>query len=256
MTASRQKWTLLSQYNSLIIWRTETRRLASSHILGSRHLQPLRTTYAPSLWPNDVSRAGGTLLGVGQWKGEKEGRFFSGARYMNVATQAAGQLADDRKPSPAPNEFRHRPIVRDHALHNFTCKHQLNSQFRRSTLELRVSCHISQQLGYNQPKLPAPFAFKPQIIRRKNDTYREAVQSVFCNGEAKLLEVPRGFREAPMIWDMQRPMNIGASMQQVDDVEQRGLDRHTIGLHGSGRNRAYGGSKLVSHSVIQLAKKQ
>jgi hypothetical protein len=170
-----------------------------------------------------VSRAGGTLLGVDQWKGEKEGRFFSGARYMNVATQTAGQLADDRKPSPAPNEFRHRPIVRYHALHNFTCKRQLNTQFWRSTVKLRVSCHISQQLRYNQPQLPAPFTFKPQIIRRKNDAYREAVQSVFRDGEAKLLEVPRGFREAPMIRHMQRPM-IAERVRKVGGTTIRSIE--------------------------------
>jgi hypothetical protein len=43
-----------------------------------------------------MSCAGRTLLGFSQWEGEKEGRPFGGARRMNVATQTAGQLADDR----------------------------------------------------------------------------------------------------------------------------------------------------------------
>jgi len=43
-----------------------------------------------------MSRAGGTLLGLGQWEGDKEERSFGGARRMNAASQTAGQLADDR----------------------------------------------------------------------------------------------------------------------------------------------------------------
>jgi hypothetical protein len=103
-----------------------------------------------------------------------------------------------------------------------------------STVELCMSSHIGQQLGYNQPKLPAAFSFKRQIIRCKQDTYRQAVQSVFRDGEAKLLEVPCGIDEAPLIRHAQRPMNIGALMQEVYDVEQRGLDRHAIRLHRFG----------------------
>jgi hypothetical protein len=53
------------------------------------------TTHLPSLQDN-MSCAGGTLLGFSQWEGEKEGRPFGGARRMNAATQTAGQLADDR----------------------------------------------------------------------------------------------------------------------------------------------------------------
>jgi hypothetical protein len=48
---------------------------------------------------------------------------------------------------------------------------------------------------------------------------------------AKLLEVPRGIGEASLIRHMQRPMNIGASMQDAYDVEQRSLDGHIIRLH-------------------------
>jgi hypothetical protein len=57
---------------------------------------------------------------------------------------------------------------------------------------------------------------------------------VFRDGEAKLLQVPRGVGEAPLIRHMQRPMNIGALMQEIYDVEERGLDRHAIRLHRSG----------------------
>jgi hypothetical protein len=64
--------------------------------------------------------------------------------------------------------------------------------------------------------------------------YRQAVQSVFRYGEAKLLEVLRGIGEAPLIRHAQRPMNIGTLLQEVYDVEQRGLDRHAIGLHHFG----------------------
>jgi hypothetical protein len=91
-----------------------------------------------------MSRAGGTLLGLGQWKGEKEGRSFGGARRMNAAAETAGQLADDRKPSTAPDGFSCRPIVRDPALYDVACKHQLHSQFWMSTVELCMSCHIGQ----------------------------------------------------------------------------------------------------------------
>jgi len=64
--------------------------------------------------------------------------------------------------------------------------------------------------------------------------YRQAVQSVFRYGEAKLLEVPRGIGEAPLIRHLLRPMNIGALMQEVYDVEECGLDRHTIRPHRFG----------------------
>src|SRR6266480_1004284 len=72
-----------------------TTGLASRCIFGSWDLQPVRTTRLPSLQDN-MSCAGGTLLGFSQWEGEKEGRPFGGARRMNAATQTAGQLADDR----------------------------------------------------------------------------------------------------------------------------------------------------------------
>jgi hypothetical protein len=42
--------------------------------------------------------------------------------------------------------------------------------------------------------------------------YRQAVQSVFRYGEAKLLEVPRSIGKAPLIRDVQRPVNIAALM--------------------------------------------
>jgi hypothetical protein len=45
------------------------------------------------------------------------------------------------------------------------------------------------------------------------------------------LEVPRGIGEAPWIRHVQRPVNIGALMQKVYDVEERSLDRHAIRLH-------------------------
>jgi len=43
-----------------------------------------------------MSSAGGALLDLGQWEGNKKGISFGGARRMNAAAQAAGQLADDR----------------------------------------------------------------------------------------------------------------------------------------------------------------
>src|SRR5260370_42260084 len=69
--------------------------LGSPQILGSRRLQPLRAAHLPPL-QNNMSRAGGALLGLSQWEGEKEGRSVGGARRMNAAAQTAGQLADDR----------------------------------------------------------------------------------------------------------------------------------------------------------------
>jgi len=76
--------------------RKTPRCLASPQILGSVRLQPLRASHLPPLQPNNMSRAGGTLLGLGQWEGDKKGRSFGGARRMNAAAQTAGQLADDR----------------------------------------------------------------------------------------------------------------------------------------------------------------
>jgi hypothetical protein len=70
------------------------------------------------------------------------------------------------------------------------------------------------------------------------------------------LEVSCGIGELPLIRYVLRPMNVGALMQNVYDIEERGLDRHAIRLHRFGRNHAYDGSELVLYSVIQLAKKQ
>jgi hypothetical protein len=91
-----------------------------------------------------MSRAGGALLGLSQWEGEKEGRSFGGARRMNAAAQTAGQFADNRQSSTAPDGLRRRAIVRDPALYDVARKHQLHSHFWMSSVELCMSCHIGQ----------------------------------------------------------------------------------------------------------------
>jgi hypothetical protein len=91
-----------------------------------------------------MSRAGGALLGLSQWEGEKEETSVGGARRMNATAQTAGQLADDRQPSTAPDGFGRRAVVRNPALYDVACKHQLHSQFRISSVELCMSCHIGQ----------------------------------------------------------------------------------------------------------------
>ena len=82
------------------------------------------------------------------------------------------------------------------------------------------------------------------------------IQLVLRDGEAKPMEVRCGISEALLIWHLERPMNIGALMQKVYDVEKRGLDLRTIRLHRFDRSRAYGASEFVGYSVVQLAKKQ
>src|SRR5260370_13056105 len=106
---SENYWLAIKSAQAASIRKTP-RCLASPQILGSRHLQPLRTAHLPPLQPNNMSRAGGTLLDLGQWKGEKEGISFGGARRMNAAAQTARQLPDDRKPSTTPDRFTSRPI--------------------------------------------------------------------------------------------------------------------------------------------------
>jgi hypothetical protein len=91
-----------------------------------------------------MRRAGGALLDLDQGKGNKKGRSFGGAGRMNAAAQTAGQLADDRKPSTAPDRFSCRPVVRDPALYDVARKHQLHSQFWLSSVELCMSCHVGQ----------------------------------------------------------------------------------------------------------------
>jgi hypothetical protein len=59
-------------------------------MLGSSGLQPLRAASLLPLQPNHAVRVGGTLLGHGQWKGDKEESSFGGTRRMNVATQTSG----------------------------------------------------------------------------------------------------------------------------------------------------------------------
>jgi len=75
--------------------RKTPRGLASPQIPGSRRLQPLRAAHLPPL-QNNMSSAGGALLGLSQWEGEKEGISVGGARRMNAAAQTVGQFADDR----------------------------------------------------------------------------------------------------------------------------------------------------------------
>ena len=84
---------------------------------------------------------------------------------MNATTQTVGQFADDRKPSTAPDGFGCRAIVSDLALYDVACEHQLHPQLRMYVVEFCVSRHSGQQLGYNQPELPAALSFEPQIIR-------------------------------------------------------------------------------------------
>src|SRR5713226_5220250 len=91
---SENYWLAIKSAQAASIRKTP-RCLASPQILGSRRLQPLRAAHLPPL-QNNRSRAGGALLGLSQWEGEKEGRSVGGARRMNAAAQTAGQLADDR----------------------------------------------------------------------------------------------------------------------------------------------------------------
>ncbi len=91
---SENYWLAIKSAQAASIRKTP-RCLASRQILGSRRLQPLRAAHLPPL-QNNMSRAGGALLGLSQWEGEKEGRSFGGARRMNAAAQTAGQFADDR----------------------------------------------------------------------------------------------------------------------------------------------------------------
>jgi hypothetical protein len=139
--------------------------LASAQVLGSRRLHSLGAAHFPPLQLNNVSHAGGTLLGVSQRKGEKERSSFGGARRMNAAAQTVGQLANDRKPSTPPDRLRYRSIVGDLAPYDFACKHQLHSQLGLPIAELRMSRYIGQQFRYDQPEFPATPTFKPQLIR-------------------------------------------------------------------------------------------
>jgi hypothetical protein len=63
--------------------------LASSQILGSGRLYPLRMAHLPPLQQN-MSRAGGALLGLGQWESEKEGTSLGGARRIKGVALADG----------------------------------------------------------------------------------------------------------------------------------------------------------------------
>ena len=133
-------------------------------ILGSGGIQPPRAAHL-SLLQDNTNRASGALLSLCQWEGEKEGISVGAARRTNAAGQAAGKFADDRQSPTAPDGFRSRAIVGDPAPYDVACKLQLHSQFRISSVELCVSCHIGQQFGYDQPKSPAAPTFKSQIIR-------------------------------------------------------------------------------------------
>jgi hypothetical protein len=78
---SENYWPAIKSAQAASIRKTP-RCLANPHILG--RLQPLSAGHLPPL-QNNMSRAGGALLGLGQWEGEKEGKSFGGARCMNAA---------------------------------------------------------------------------------------------------------------------------------------------------------------------------
>ena len=61
-------------------------------VLRAAHLPPLQ---------NDMSRAGGALLGLSQWEGEKEGTPFGGARRMNAYARRARPGSMHRRLMPA-----------------------------------------------------------------------------------------------------------------------------------------------------------
>src|SRR3954466_15760261 len=103
-----------------------------------------------------------------------------------------------------------------------------------SVVESSMSCHIGEQLGYDQAQLPAAFTLKPQIIHRTEQTYTQPVQPVFRDGEAKMLDVPCGVGQVPRIRHAQCLMNINVTMQEVYYIEERGLDCHVIRLHRFG----------------------
>ena len=48
------------------------------------------------------------------------------------------------------------------------------------------------------------------------------------------MKVARGIGKAALIRDVQRAMNIGVLMQEIYDVEERGLDDDAIRLHRAG----------------------
>jgi hypothetical protein len=81
-------WRQFRQADSI---RKTPRCLARPQVLVSRRPQSLRVAHLPSLQQN-MSHAGGALLGLSQWEGEKEGTPVGGARGMNAAAQTAGQL--------------------------------------------------------------------------------------------------------------------------------------------------------------------
>lgn len=121
----------------------------------------------------------------------------------------------------------------DRAPYDVTCK-QFHFSFRVSIIESSMSCHVGEQLGYNQSKLPAAFALKPQIVRRTQETYTPPVQSVFRDGEAKMMEIPCGIGQMLRIRHAKRLVNIGVTMQEVYHVEERSLDGDVIRLHRFG----------------------
>jgi hypothetical protein len=67
-----------------------------SQFLGSRRLRLQKTAHFLPLQQNKLSRAGGALLALGQWEGEKEGTSFGCARRMNATAQTTDQFTDDR----------------------------------------------------------------------------------------------------------------------------------------------------------------
>ena len=80
---SENYWLAIKSAQAASIRKTP-RCLASPQILGSRRLQPLSAAHLPPL-QNNMSRAGGALLGLSQWEGDKGGSSFGGARRKNAA---------------------------------------------------------------------------------------------------------------------------------------------------------------------------
>jgi len=159
--------------------------------------------------------------------------------YERGRTKLHGQFADDRLALDRAGSVQvPKPLVRDPAFTDVARKHHSTRHSGCPTSNCALSCHIGQLgVGTSQSKLPADVLLRAaESSAEEQDTYRQAVQSYFRDGEAKdCWRYFAAFGEAPLIGpcaaaDEHRRQ----SCRRSTTFEERGRNRHAYRLHAFG----------------------
>jgi hypothetical protein len=96
---------------------------------------------------------------------------------------------------------------------------------------------------------------EPDGVSRKYELDIHAVQFGSTHRSAKCLKVLRRIDDFVPLRYLQSPMDIGESMEQLNDLAQRGLDLDVVCLHCRSSDAVDRRGELVVDSVVQLEQK-